>query len=142
MKHWAWKRWVAPLGLIALVAGAWRAWGGAGVALAVGGVVMWGLLHFTRLAAVLQRAARRPVGTVDSAVMLSARLCRGHSLLHVLALTRSLGQPSASTGGAQEVYRWCDAGAVCVQCEFNDGKLTAWTLERPPSEPATGDAGT
>ena len=62
-----------------------------GVALAVGGIVMWMLLHFTRLMRVLQGAANRPVGYCDSAVMLNAKLKTGVTLMHVIAMTRALG---------------------------------------------------
>ena len=42
--------------------------------MATGAVVMWILLHFTRMVTVLSRAANRPVGHVDSAVMLNVKL--------------------------------------------------------------------
>ena len=51
-----------PILGVALIAIAYRAWGWPGVALAAGGIVMWMLLHFTRMMKVLQRAANRPVG--------------------------------------------------------------------------------
>jgi hypothetical protein len=51
-----------------------------------------GLLHFTRMLKVLERAANRPIGHVDSGVMLNAKLKAVVNLMHVIALTRSLGR--------------------------------------------------
>ena len=82
---------LAPVAIIVLTVGAWRQFGWAGIALAGGGVVMWVLLHFTRLMTILKKAANRPVGHVASAVMLNAKLKKGVSLMHVIAMTRSLG---------------------------------------------------
>ena len=59
--------------------GAWQAFGWAGIALAVGGIVMWVLLHFTRMVTILKKAADRPIGHVASAVMLHAKLKKGVS---------------------------------------------------------------
>ena len=53
---------------------------------------MWMLLHFTRMMKVLQRASNRPVGYCDSAVMLNAKLRPGVNLLHVMAMTKALGE--------------------------------------------------
>ena len=62
--------------IAALTVGAWQAFGWPGIALAVGGIVMWLLLHFTRLLTILKKAADRPIGHVASAVMLNAKLRR------------------------------------------------------------------
>lgn len=115
---------------------AWRSFGWPGLALAVGAIVFWALLHVTRLTQVMKRAAQRPIGYVDSAVMLNARLRPGVNLLHVVALTRALGEPRSDQGEAPEVYRWQDAGGASVTCEFRDGKLARWQLERPAPEVA------
>jgi hypothetical protein len=56
---------------------AYRAYGWPGIAIAVTGIVMWMLLHFTRMMKVLKRAGNRPIGFVDSAVMLNAKLRPG-----------------------------------------------------------------
>jgi hypothetical protein len=82
-------KFLIPLGLVALFAVAWTSQGWAGIAMVGGGVVMWALLHFTRMLTVLKRAADRPKGWVDSAVMLNAKLRPGVNLLHIMALTRS-----------------------------------------------------
>jgi hypothetical protein len=115
----------------ALVALAYRAYGWGGVAVVVGGLVFWLLLHFTRLMQVLKRAANRPVGHVDSAVMLNAKLKPGMTLLHVVAMTRALGELLSEKDAQPEVFRWTDASASQVRCEFRGGKLVSWTLDRP-----------
>ena len=120
-----------PLGIAALLVLAWQSQGWAGIALVGGGLVMWGLLHVTRMLAVLRKAADRPKGWVDSAVMLNARLRPGVNMLHVLALTRALGERLSAEGAQPEVYRWSDGGASSVTCEFVNGRLTAWQLQRP-----------
>ena len=108
----------------------YRAYGWPGIALVVGGMVMWMLLNMTRMLLVLRRAAQRPVGTVASAVMLHARLARGMPLLQVLALTRSLGQRQGATEGDPESYHWTDGSGAQVQCTFAHGKLLQWELLR------------
>jgi hypothetical protein len=125
-----------PVAGILLVAVAYRTYGWVGVAAVVTGLVMWLLLHFTRTMQVLQRAAQRPVGHVDSAVMLNARLQAGHSMLHVVALTRALGALQSEKDAQPEVFRWTDASGAHVTCDFFHGKLRSWALVRP--EPADG----
>ena len=96
-----------------------------------GGVLMWGLLHLTRMLTVLKRAADRPKGWVDSAVMLNAKLRPGVNLLHIMALTRSLGERLSDEGTEPEVFRWIDGGEVSVTCQLSGGKLVSWELCRP-----------
>lgn len=114
----------------------WR-WQWQGLAVAVSMLVMWGLLHFHRVMNVLQRAAKRPIGWVDSAVMLNARLSPGVTMLHVVAMTRALGERCSAEGIEPEVYRWADGSASHVTCEFVGGRLTVWRLERPQPESVT-----
>ncbi|MCC2673872.1 MAG: glycerate kinase [Ramlibacter sp.] len=120
-----------PILGVAVVAVAWRSAGWAGVAMAVGGIVMWMLLHFTRMMKVLQRASNRPVGYVDSAVMLNAKLRPRVSLLHVVAMTRALGEQLSPKDEQPEVYRWTDGSQSHVTCTFLHGKLVKWELARP-----------
>ena len=124
---------VLPVLGVVVVAAAYRGFGWSGVALAVGGIVMWMLLHFTRMMKVLQRAADRPVGYCDSAVMLNAKLRPGVNLLHVMAMTRAIGEPLSEKEAQPEVYRWTDASGSHVTCEFAGGKLVRWALFRPPA---------
>jgi hypothetical protein len=123
---------------VAVVAVAWQSAGWAGVAMAAGGIVMWMLLHFTRMMKVLQRASNRPVGYVDSAVMLNAKLRPKVSLLHVLAMTRALGEQLSPKEEQPEVYRWTDGTASHVTCTFLHGKLVTWELVRPQAAPEEG----
>jgi hypothetical protein len=120
-----------PLVGVVVIGVAWRAYGWPGVAIAVTGIVMWMLLHFTRLMKVLQRASNRPVGYCDSAVMLNARLRPGRNLLHVVAMTRALGEQLSPKEEQPEIYRWTDGSASHVTCEFRHGKLVKWELFRP-----------
>jgi hypothetical protein len=125
------QRVLIPLAaLAALVAGYWY-YGWPGVALAGGALVMWQLLHFTRMLQVLKRAANRPIGHVDSAVMLHARLRPGVPLLHVVAMTRALGQLESPPDSQPERFRWTDASGSSVLCVFAGGKLQGWDLQRP-----------
>ena len=133
---------VLPVLGVAVVAIAWRAYGWPGVALAVGGIVMWMLLHFTRMMKVLQRASNRPVGYVDSAVMLNAKLRPRVNLLHVMAMTRALGELLSPKEAQPEIYRWTDGSGSHVTCDFDRGKLVRWQLVRPPAAAdGAGDAG-
>ena len=117
-----------------LVAMSYFKFGWQGVALVGGGMVFWVLLHFSRMMTVLKRAAQRPIGHVASAVMLNAKLQRGKTLLHVTAMTKSLGQLQSPMGEQPEIYRWADEGGSHVICTFVGGKLTDYTLWRPPQE--------
>ena len=126
-----WQRLLTLVAAIALGAGAWRAGGWAGVALLASGLTLWFLLYYTRLVNVTKRAAERPIGYVGSAVMLNAKLKARQPLLHVVALTRSLGERLSPEGAEPEVYRWTDPGDSRVTAEFEAGRLARWRLERP-----------
>lgn len=123
---------LVPIAGVAVVALAYRGFGWAGVAAAVGGLLMWLLLHFTRMMQVLKRAAERPIGYVDSAVMLNAKLRPGLTLLHVVAMTRSLGAMQSEKDAQPEVFRWTDGSQSHVTCTFAGGKLVGHALFRPP----------
>lgn len=118
-------------GVAALLVLAHAKFGWPGVAFAGAGLVMWLLLHFTRLMGVMKRAANRPIGHVDSAVMLNAKLQPGRSLMHVVAQTRALGERLSAEAAQPEIYRWSDDSGSSVSCEFEGGKLARWKLERP-----------
>ncbi|MCJ0765443.1 glycerate kinase [Variovorax terrae] len=129
---------IVPVVGVVLVAVAYRAYGWGGVAIVAGAAVMWMLLHFTRMMQVLRRAANRPVGYVDSAVMLNAKLKPGMTLLHVVAMTRALGEGRSPKDEQPELFRWTDGSESHVTCEFLNGKLVKWELVRPapPAESA------
>ena len=123
-----------PAGVIGLVLVGYASAGWPGVAAVVGGLVMWALLHYTRLMNVMKKAANRPMGYVGSAVMLNARLKPGVNLMHVMAMTQSLGERLSAENAQPEVYRWTDGTQSHVTCEFANGRLQKWTLERPQAE--------
>ncbi|MDO9293175.1 MAG: glycerate kinase [Hydrogenophaga sp.] len=131
---------------LVLFYGAWRAWGWPGLAAAGGGLLMWLLLHFTRLMNIMQRAAKQPIGSVGSAVMLNAKLKPGVTLMHVIAMTRALGERLTPEGEQPEQYRWTDGSHSSVTAHFRNGRLVSWDLARPAPEdetapaPATGSA--
>ena len=123
-----------PAGVIGLVLVGYASAGWPGVAGVVGGLVMWALLHFTRLMNVMKKAANRPMGYVGSAVMLNARLKPGVNLMHVMAMTQSLGERLSAENAQPEVYRFTDGTQSHVTCEFANGRLQKWTLELPQAE--------
>ena len=122
---------LVPLGLVVLVIAAHRSAGWPGVAAVVGGIIMWVLLHFTRLMSVMKKAADRPMGYVGSAVMLNAKLKPKVPMVHVVAMTRSLGLRQSEEGQEPEIYRWTDGTQSHVTCEFVGGRLMKWSLQRP-----------
>jgi hypothetical protein len=125
---------VIPLGVIVFVAGAWHQYKWPGVAVSTGAVVMWILLHFTRMVTVMSRAANRPIGHVGSAVMLNVKLKKGVNLMHVIAMTKSLGQRLSEENADPEIFKWTDSGDSYVVCTFKSGKLQSWDMTRPPQE--------
>ncbi len=123
-----------PLTAVGALVFGFVSYGWPGVAAVGGGLLMWVLLHFTRLMSVLKKAADRPIGHVGSAVMLNAKLRAGVNLMHVVAMTRSLGQLLSDDGAQPELYRWTDGSRSFVTCEFKNGKLVKWELVRPAQE--------
>ena len=130
------SRILIPVGVIVFVAAAWHEYKWPGVAVATGAVVMWILLHFTRMVTVLSRAANRPVGHVDSAVMLNVKLKKGVNLMHVIAMTKSLGVRLSEENAQPEIFKWTDPGDSFVVCTFKAGKLQGWEMTRPLQEEA------
>ncbi len=127
------KIWVT-LSSVAYVSVAYQNYGWSGVAGSTALLVMWMLLHFTRMLQVLKRANNRPVGYVDSAVMLNAKLRKGVTLLHVVAMTRALGELLSPKDSQPEQFRWTDGTQSHVTCLFMGGKLVSWELFRPDPE--------
>lgn len=132
---------LVPVGALVLAVAGYQAYGWQGLALVAGGLVMWQLLHFTRMLQILKKAANRPIGHVDSAVMLHSKLAAGQPLLHVVALTRALGQLESPKDTQPERYRWTDTAQSSVLCVFQDGKLQSWELTRPAGEAQADPAG-
>src|SRR5690349_3923004 len=114
--------------LAALCVGiAWQRYGWQGALFALSVVVFWLLLQFNRSVRVMKNAADSPVGSVDSAVMLNAKLTRGMTMLQVLTLTHALGR---KLGDAPEQWHWADASGAAVTVVLRDGRVERWTLTR------------
>jgi hypothetical protein len=129
------QRYLIPIGAVGLTAWAWQSMQWMGVAMIFTGGVMWLLLYFTRLVQIMKRASKRPIGYVDSTVMLNAKLKTGVSLMHVIAMTRALGQLETEKDAQPEVFTWRDGTESVVRCTFLHGKLQSWVLSRPEAEP-------
>jgi hypothetical protein len=128
------QRIAIPLLIAALLWIGWTQYGWPGLAAIGGGLVMWLLLHVTRLLTVMKRAADRPKGWVASAVMLNARLKAGVTLMHVMAMTKSMGDLQSDEGEQPERFRWTDNGGSSVTASFAGGRLVQWQLSRPGQE--------
>ena len=132
----AWTGWaLAALG----IAVGWTQWGWQGVVLATTVIVFWLLLQFSRSVRVMSQAAQSPVGHVDSAVMLHAKLKTGMRLLDILPLTCSLGEKVDEGVGDPETFIWRDTSGASVRVELRGGRCTRWELQReiadPPEQP-------
>ena len=119
-----WLGWA--LAVVAVAVG-YAGHGWPGVLLALGVVVFWLLLQFSRALRVLRQASARPVGTVPNAVMLHSRLRAGLRLPQVLALTHSLGRRVADD---PETFSWLDEGGDEVRVELRAGRVSRWRLLR------------
>jgi hypothetical protein len=99
--------------------------------LAVTLIAFWLLLQFSRAVRALRKAGQAPVGHIDNALMVHARLQRGLRLPQILALTRSLGH---KCGDDPEVFEWRDAGGDVVRVELVGGRLTRSDLQRAAAQ--------
>ena len=133
------QKFLIPAAVVALLVAAYFSYGWPGVVVVVSVLVMWMLLHFTRMMQVLKRATNRPVGYVDSAVMLNAKLKPKASLLHVIAMTRALGELRSPKDTQPEVFRWTDGSDSYVDGIFVNGKLASHSLTRPTVNAADSD---
>ena len=122
---------LVPLSGVAALVLAYSWYGWPGIAAVGSALVMWILLHFTRVMQVLKRAGNRPIGYVGSAVMLNAKLKPGMTLLHVVAMTHALGKLESEKDVQPEIFRWTDGSDSHVTCTFVGGKLTQHVLLRP-----------
>ena len=128
------QKFLVPVGSLLLVLAAYYFYRWAGVAVAVSALVLWLLLHFSRMMQVLKRTTDRPIGYVGSAVMLHAKLQPGMTLLHVVAMTRALGTRLTEKDVQPEVFRWTDGTDSHVTCTFVGGKLAQHALFRPAGD--------
>ena len=128
------------LALAALVVGL-IGYGWPGLVLALTVIVFWMLLQFSRALRAMRVAAGRPVGEVDNAVMLHAKLRSGLRLVEVLKLTRSLGRPLVTgVDAVDETFVWEDVAGDRVEVDLHLGRVTAWRLQRAGADAAPGDA--
>ncbi|MGS0754081.1 hypothetical protein ACVBEH_04645 [Roseateles sp. GG27B] len=118
------------LALAAMLMGGWLfSW--QGVILALSGITFWLLLQFSRLMRVMKAATDAPIGHIESAVMLNAKLAAGMKMSDLIPLTRSLGKKLTDK---PETYGWLDAGGVRVEVVLEGGKVARWTLLRPDDQ--------
>lgn len=115
------------------VALAWHQYGWQGVLFAITVVVFWLLLQFSRAMRAMKLAGQAPVGRIDSAVMLHAKLRPGMTMLQVIGMTRSLGRRLEADGPTKDAddWAWSDEGGSEVRLHFTDGKLARYELVRP-----------
>jgi len=123
-----WVGWL--LVAVGLLAG-WRAYGWQGLVVVATFAVFWLLLQFNRSVRAMRNAAQSPMGQVDSAVMLHAKLREGMPLLEIVTLTRSLGR---KTSDDPETLEWRDASGAVVEVVLERGHCRRWSLLR--EEPA------
>jgi len=121
--------WIGWTLAAAALAVGWFGYGLRGIALAVSVIAFWLLLQFNRLVRVMRDAADSPLGQVDNAVMLHAKLHAGLPMAKVVALTKSLGR--RADDDSRELYTWTDAGGASVSITFVNGRCASWDLTRP-----------
>ncbi|MCV2350690.1 hypothetical protein [Paucibacter sp. Y2R2-4] len=119
----------SALALAALISGG-LLYGWKGVILALTVVVFWLLLQFAKLMRIMRIASEAPVGHIESAVMLNAKLQAGMKLIELLPMTRSLGRKLSD---APETYGWIDPGGIQVEVVMAGGKVQSWSMVRPES---------
>jgi hypothetical protein len=124
----------------AAVLAGWWTWGRQGLILALTLLVFWMLLQFRRATRALQNAARRPIGRIDSVVMMQARLEPGQQMAEVLQISGSLGIQQ----GGRDDWLWTDAAGNDIVVSFRRGILIRWAIARAetdtPDEPARPEA--
>ncbi|MFM2065911.1 MAG: hypothetical protein RLZZ584_820 [Pseudomonadota bacterium] len=118
----------------AAVLAGWWAWGWQGLVLAFTLIVFWMLLQFRRATRALQNAARRPMGRIDSVVMMQSRLEPGMQMAEVLQLSGSLG---IQQGGRDE-WLWSDAAGNDIVVTFRRGIVIRWAIARVDADDRTG----
>ncbi len=116
--------------VLVLVAG-WQTYRWHGVALAATLIVFWLVLQFNRTLRVMKNAATSPVGYVESAPQLQAKLKPRMLLMKVVGMTRSLGQRSADSTESDEKFTWVDEQGRELTVSFHNGRCTRWYLHVP-----------
>ena len=131
--HRAMNPWIGWALAIAALGVGWLSYGWQGLLFSGSFIVFWLLLQFNKAVRVMRSAGGAPIGYIDSAVMLNAKLKPGMRMMEVVMLTRSLG---LRVSESPEQYRWTDPGGSRVTLEMRGGRLAEWTLWRPPQDEA------
>jgi hypothetical protein len=108
------------------IAAGWWVYGWQGIVLAVTVIVFWMLLQFNRATRVLQRAGQRPIGEIDSIVMMQAKLAHGQNMQEVIALAGSLGRKFSE----RDEWQWTDLGGNEIVVTFRRGVVVRWAVAR------------
>ncbi len=120
--------------VLLLVAG-FQAYQWKGVALSVTLIVFWLVLQFNRTLRVMKNATDLPIGYVDNARALQARLKLHMPLVSVVGFTQSLGKRSAESHGVDETYAWTDPEGRELAISFHHGRIARWYLHVPDEAP-------
>lgn len=131
-----WRSLTLTFGLAALLYLSFRAFGWWGFSLVSSGIIFWLLQHVTRLMKTMESAAERPMGSLNNAVMFHAQLHRGQRLLKVIGMAGSLGKLQSDKGVQPEIFVWQDEAGDRIECTFQQGQLTSWSLQRAAMDPA------
>ena len=124
--------------MVVVLWGAWRQYGGLGLALAFSMLAFWLTIQFSQMMRVMSRAAQQPKGQVAHAMKLHVKLKTGQRLMQVIGMTGSLGELVSAAGEQPEVYRWHDAQGDLVEARFVDGRLLDHRIERASAGSANG----
>ncbi|MDE2397359.1 MAG: hypothetical protein KGM91_18145 [Burkholderiales bacterium] len=118
---------LAWIGALAWLGAGAVGWGWRGFALAFTVLVTAMMLQVTRIVLVMKAVAGRPLGRVDSVLMLQSRLEAGMKLERVVQLAGSLGRALDEQGMA---FAWADAGGDRLVVRLDAGRVASWALER------------
>jgi hypothetical protein len=133
--------WKQPLnGLLAgcAVLVGWWTYGWRGLVLALTVIAFWLLLEFNRTMRLMQNAAKRPMGHIDSVVMMQSKMTHGLNMQEVIRLAGSLGLKY----GDQDDWQWTDPAGHQIVVSFRRGVVVRWAIARAdePEEEAAAPA--
>jgi len=122
LRTWHWAA-LAVAGMV--VAGGFGGW--QAVVFGMTLVVTLLVVEILKVLKLMRRVEKAPVGRVENAVMLQARLKPGLSLTDLLKLTGCLGRKLDLPGPA---YAWEDDAGDRVEVTLAKGRLASWQLRR------------
>lgn len=126
---------MTAIGVGSAVIYGWWAHGWQGLALAVCAAAVWAWLQFRRDRRLLEAAGARPVGRIDSVVMMQAHLAHGMQMPEVVALAGCLGHRYS----AQDEWQWTDALGNEIVVTFRRGVVVRWAVARNEAAPTPGE---